>query len=101
MGPSVQSHPTPSIPRSHEEKAGNMLVAAHNLLKEAGLEKEERLFDFSNTMFSMVNEIYPYAKNAQVPNRCAELFGMYVSGRREGMSPQDAKKGVVSIAKTL
>ena len=68
----------------HEEKVGDMLVAAHNFLKEAGLEKEEGLFEFSNTMFSMVNEIHPYAKHAKVPNRCAELFSMYVSARREG-----------------
>ena len=63
---------------AEEERVGGMLVAAHNLLKEVGLEKEEKLFN-------MVKEAHPYAQQVSLPNRCAELFGMYVSSRREGM----------------
>ena len=84
-----------------EGKAGDMLYTAYKYLEEAGLENEEKLFDFSNTMFSMVSEIHPLAKHAKVPNRCAELFAMYVSGRREGMSSQETKIGVTDVVKTL
>ena len=57
-----------------ETRSGDMLVVAYKLIQEAGLEKEEKLFDFVNTMFGMTSQIYNYAEASKLPVRCAEIW---------------------------
>ena len=72
----------------------DMLVAAHNQLKDAGL-GEEGLLQMSNTLHRLTTDVVALTGRKE---KCAELFSMYVLIRREkGESPEETRKGLTAI----
>ena len=80
-------------------KAADMIVKVHQILDETGL--DEGLLALTNTLYRMTTEISNAAAGMEIPLRCGEIWGMYASVRREGMGPEEARKGVVSVATSL
>ena len=76
-----------------------MLVAGHNSLKDAGLGSKEPLTDFTDTIYSMVSELYPLSETTYL--NLAEVIAAYVTLRREGQSQEDAKEGLTELYKAL
>ena len=82
--------------------AGDMLAFSYKQQSEAGLEREEGLLAISNNLYSVVSEVRAAAERAEAASlKCAELFAMYLVGREEGQSADEAKDGVIAIASPL
>ena len=82
-------------------RAGDMLVAVHGFIDEAGLAEEENLVQLSNNMHRMTMEITAYASAVDVPIKCSEIWAMYVAGRQAGLSQQESIEGVSAVVRTL
>ena len=80
-------------------KAGDMLVFCWNDLKEAGLGSEEGLLALSNNLFSITTQVSALGLDTL---KCSEWWSAYLVARQEkGMSPSEAKRGVIGIAQKL
>ena len=85
----------------NDDMAADMLVTSHSVIKEAGLENEEGLLDFTNNLFSMTSQIYFHAQAAGVPVRCSRIWAMYVLVREEGLSQSDAMSQLPELVRSL
>ena len=86
--------------------AGDMLAFSYKQQSEAGLEREEGMeegmLDISNNLYFVVSRVHAAAERAKAASpKCAELFAMYLVGREEGQSADEAKDGVIAIASAL
>ena len=82
--------------------AGDMLAFSYKQQSEAGLERGEGLLDISNNLYFVVSRVHAAAERAEAASpKCAELFAMYLVGREEGQSADEAKDGVIAIASAL
>ena len=77
--------------------ASDMIVKVHQLLGEAGLGKEETLLTLSNNLHSMTSAIWRAVTSRGISFKCAEVFDLYAMGRREGLTQEVAKEGVVFL----
>ena len=75
--------------------ASDMIVKVHQLLGEAGLGKEETLLTLSNNLHSMTSAISSAASSMDISFKCTEVFGLYAMARREGLTQEVAKEGVI------
>ena len=62
-----------------EINVADMLVVGHNSLKDAGLGSKEPLTDFTDTIYSMVSELYPLSETTFL--NLAEVIAAYVTLR--------------------
>ena len=82
--------------------AGDMLAFSYKQESEAGLEREEGLLAISNNLYSVVSEVRAAAERAEAASpKCAELFAMYLVGREEGQSADEAKDGACLLLRRL
>ena len=77
------------------------LIVSHRLLDEAGLGYEENLLELTTRLHLLMRQLHRLAEPRNIPLTCAEYFGTYVAARREGMSPDDASKGLLEFMRVL
>ncbi len=94
------------------ERAGDMLVVAHQHIEKIGLSGEERLLDTTNNLHSIIssasaNDVFSRSSASHELTRsikesdCHALSSMYVTLRAEGFSSADAKESVIAIIESI
>ena len=75
------------------------LIFVHNKLKDAGLDGEESLLQWSNTAHRMMAEITSSAQAANMPTpTCVEIWTMYLTLRQQGYSSLESRQSVGALA---
>ena len=82
-------------------QAADRLAFVYGKIDEAGLSGQEGLLAMSNTVHYMTSEISNAASRANLPLKCSEIWAMYIVVRQQGMSPEEARRGVSGVARTL
>ena len=82
---------------------GDQLAFSYRKLKEIGLDREETILDLFNQNHRMIADIFTIAnaeRDVSTPG-CTQFFAMYISLRKRGESPDNARRGIVALYKGL
>ena len=71
-----------------------MLYVGHKYVKDSGASGEENLLKYTENAYQIVQSLKSSYRRAKTPMKCAELFTLYTTARREGQSPEKAIKTV-------
>ena len=83
-----------------ENQVADMLYVAYTFIKDAGL--TEGLLDVFNNTYEVTTETSRIASLADAPPmKCAEIWSMYATVRRQGMTSEDAIKGLVDVVRAI
>ena len=77
-----------------DSRAGDMLYVGHKYVKDSGASGEENLLKYTENAYQIVQSLESSYRRAKTPMKCAELFTLYTTARREGQSPEKAIKTV-------
>ena len=82
-----------------ETFAGDMIAKMHQMLKDAGLEREDGGYlGVANTFHGMSSEVSTLMGG---PFRCSEVLAVYVTARQGGYPPEESRGSAVALYRTL